>query len=142
MFEKSLIDVLKADSELIALISTFKDSPSIFSHSAPENTEFPYIVFDIYMDDNIDSVVDKFEIFFNFFDHSNSAARARKVSRRLIELLDRQTLEDDYYNYIRFFRTSIDIVKENDEDPRKVHYITRFMARAGREGWIKNYTGV
>ena len=139
MFESSILNVLKNDNEFLSYVSTYKEEPSIFSNSAPENVDFPYVVFSINNTSDEDSVVDAFNVLFNYFDFSYSGKKARLATKRIVELLDRQHLNDDYYDTIRFFHNSINFVERGkEEDPRAQHYNLRFTARAGRSGWMIN----
>lgn len=140
MWDSALYDKLIGDSELAQFVSTFSGKPSVFSDSAPENVDFPYIVFTINGSTNPDSVVDTFSVEIAHFDFYQSAKRSRLAIRRAIELLDREHLTHSYYQTIRIYRTwSGSAARENeDRDPRARHYIARFTARAGRKGWIEN----
>lgn len=44
MFEKTLINLLAADTDLVNLLSTFESQPAVFSNMAPQRAEPPYIV--------------------------------------------------------------------------------------------------
>lgn len=138
MWESALYTKLINDSDLIQYVSKLNSVPSIFSNSAPENIEFPYIVFVIENTSGPDSAVDVFSVTINHFDWNQSAKRSRLAIQRIIELLDRSHITHDYYQTIRIFKSgSGSAGRENeDRDPRAQHQIVRFTARAGRKGWI------
>ena len=137
MFETSLTTLLKSDSTLIADLSTYEDSPSIFPNKAPRKVEFNYVVFSIHGTGTEDSVIESFNIMVNFFGYDLSGVVARRATRRIIELLDRTHLDHSYYDNIRIFAAGgIDYVETNDL--RAQHYNIRFTARAGRSGWMSN----
>lgn len=140
MWDSALYTKLTSDSELIQYVSLYNGQPSIFSDSAPENVDFPYIVFVITNGNGPDSALDVFDVVINHFNFEQSAKRSRLAIRRIIELLDRSHITHDYYKTIRMFKTgSGSAGRENeDRDPRAKHYIARFTARAGRKGWIDN----
>lgn len=142
MWDSALYTKLINDSELIQYVSLHNGQPSIFSDSAPENVDFPYIVFVITNSGGPDSALDVFDVVINHFDFQQSSKRSRMAILRIIELLDRAHLTHDYFTPIRMFkRWSGSAGRENeDRDPRARHYIVRFAARAGRKGWIEEIT--
>jgi hypothetical protein len=138
MFESSILTVLKADTALAAMVSTVASSPAIFSGQAPEDTPFPYIVFDINGYDGGSLAVDRFTVSLNYFDQSTSSKKAREAVQRIISLLDYTTLSHTQYNAIRLFRSSFGPVAM--DDPRDIQYNIIFDARAGRKKWITEKT--
>jgi len=147
MWESSLYTKLTNDLELTRFVSTYGSGelevPSIFSSSAPENVDFPYIVFTLDGSGSPDdSVIDVFDVQIAVFDFNESAKDSRLAIRRLEELLDKTNMVHDYYTKIRISRTnSYQANRDNeDKDPRAQHFIARFSARACRKGWIDNLT--
>lgn len=143
MFASSLYNVLVNDTILTNYVSTFDKTqtgsvPSIFKNSAPENIEFPYIVFRIYGTGGEDSSVDTFNVMIDIFDYGESGKDAILIERRIVELLDRMHLDHSYYDTIRFFRRGADFVEAN-KNPRAIQYNIRFRARAGRSGWMQQF---
>ncbi len=138
MWESALYTKLIGDGYLSRYVSTYKNSPSIFSSSAPENVDFPYIVFTISETSGPDSAVDVFNVTIDCFDFDLSAKNSRLAARRIIELLDREHLDHEYYQTIRIYKSWSAQAPRQDEDtdPRAQHYTIRFTARAGRKGWI------
>lgn len=137
MFETSLINLLRGDSTLTDDLSTYDGSPSVFPNKAPKKVDFNYIVFSVHGAGTEDSVIENFNIFVNFFAYDLSGVVARNATRRVVELLDRTHLDHNYYDNIRIFSTGgIDYMETNDL--RSQHYNARFIARAGRSGWMRN----
>ena len=138
MWESTLYNKLVNDGALVGYVSTYRDNPSIFSDSAPENVDFPYIVFRIDGTTGPDSALDVFNVTIDYFDFQYSAKNSRLAIRRIVEILDREHLQDDYYKTIRMFKSWSSSVSTNEMDPRAKHYVVKFTARAGRKGWIDN----
>lgn len=140
MFDAILITTLRNDAELASYVSTHtlkngSTIPAMFGNSAPEGVNFPYIttrISDVGNDD--DSVVDAFAVTINIFGYGKSGINERNASKRIIALLDREHLSDDYYDNIRFLKSGNDYVET--KDPKAQHYNVRFSARAGRSGWM------
>ena len=108
MFESTLLTALTEHTALTAYLSTYTDSegthPSIFANSAPEKSEFMYLVFKI---DNIvnefdDSVVDVFDVTLDIFGYGKSGVNERAAIREIENLLDRNHLSDSNLDTIRF----------------------------------------
>lgn len=139
MWESALYEKLINDSYLTSrFVSTYNSDPSIFSSSAPENVDFPYIVFSISETAGGDSVVDEFDVTIHCYDFDRSAHNSRLAARRIVELLDREHLSHEYYKTIRIFKELVMQAarQSEDTDPRAQHYVIKFSARAGRKGWI------
>lgn len=132
--ESTILDVLKADSTLTALVSTFESSPSIFTDSAPEAAATPYIVCN-FMQLNAPLEIGHFNLFINFFDYDKSAAAARSALLRIQVLLDDMSFEDDdnEWNAIRVFHEGGGHVPT--PDARDIHYNAQYSIRAGRLAW-------
>jgi hypothetical protein len=141
MFESSLLPVLRDDATLASLVSTFANSPSIFSEFAPEKAAFPYIVFRITRSMDIESeAVQKFNIYVDYFNYGVSGVQSRQAAERIEMLLDRTNLQHARYNSIRIFFFSGGTV--NEDDPRAIHYNLMFEARAGRINVCKRFTTI
>lgn len=141
MFDSSLLAILQGDSTLTNLLSTYTtttgEKAAIFSNSASEVAEFPYLVFDISSTSSEDSVVETFNVMINIFDYNTSGIDGKLAARRVIELLDLQQLTHAYYDTIRFRIAGQDSFESTD-DPKAKHQNIRFTVRAGRSGWAIN----
>jgi 3'-phosphoadenosine 5'-phosphosulfate sulfotransferase len=142
MWESSLLSILVADDELKSYVSTYggTNAPSIFSNSAPENVEFPYIVFTISGMSSPGSELDVWSVQIDHFDFATSGKTGRLAGYRIEELLDRQHLQHAKFKTIRLYKDwSAPAGRvEEDKDPKSQHFIVRLTARAGRKGWIDN----
>ena len=139
MFESALLPVLRDDIALSKLVTLFNSSPAIFSEMAPEKAVLPYIVFRITRSMDIDTVViQKFNIYIDYFDYGISWINSRKAAEKIELLLDRSNLQHDRYGTIRVFFFSGGAVAE--DDPRAIHYNLMFEARAGRINFCKRVT--
>jgi hypothetical protein len=139
MFESALLDVLKNDETLAALVGTFASSPAIFSEFAPEKAVLPYIVFRITRSMDVESrAVQKFTIYVDYFNYGVSGVQSRQAAERIEMLLDRANLQHERYGTIRILFFSGGTV--NEDDPRAIHYNLMFDARAGRINYCKRVT--
>lgn len=134
MIESAIISVLKADPELVALLSTHNSEPAIFSEFAPEDAEFPYIVLNVSRSNDEFPGLHAFTIMVDYFDYDVSRKNSRIAAERIEFLLDRAILQHERYDSIRisFFAGS----PIPEDDPRSVHYNVQFSARAGRKKWM------
>jgi hypothetical protein len=136
MFEGSLISLLRSDTGLAAFVSTYKTAPAIFSDVAPEDASLPFAETVIQENSVGDSVVASFTVLVDFYNSTESAVSARAFCQRVVELLDRQEINNDSrYHRIRFFINS-GPYRVEEGDPRDVHYRVQFSARAGRKKFI------
>lgn len=138
--ESAVLDVLKADSTLIALVSTFAGEPAIFTDVAPEKAEKPYIVCSFTKLSSSPEIGD-FNLYIDYFDFSEynkSHAPARNAMAQLDVLLDLVHLVDteDEWSLIRSFSEGNGHVPA--EDAREIHYNSQFTLRAGRRAWSEN----
>ena len=134
MFESSLLEKLKSDGELVKLVSTYENSPSIFCLTAPEKVPNPYITFTI-TKYGVDAGVDRFNIFVDIWDYGMSAAVVNAISKRTEFILDQKILQHADYDTIRISRESAGIVPETDV--KEIHLNMQFSARAGRKAWAQ-----
>lgn len=118
-------------------MSTFENSPSIFSEAAPESVAFPYITFRILRMSAEDSSVQKFTIFLDYWDYDLSRSTARKAGKRLERLLDNIILQHDDFKSIRIFYFDDSFIQESD--PRTIHLNMQLSARAGRLKWASQF---
>jgi hypothetical protein len=139
MFEKSLIPILKNDSTIVGLLSTYNSAAAVFSECAPEDAELPFAETIIQENSVGDSVVAQFTVSIDYYSSTESSVNARQFCQRVIELLDRREIEnDDRYHRIRLFINNGPL-RIDEGDPRDVHYSVQFSARAGRKMYIENY---
>lgn len=137
MFDSSLISLLRSDTALAALVSSYKSHAAIFSDGAPQDAALPFAETRILESSVGDSIVASFTVIIDFYQQSESAAKARAFCQRIIEVLDRaQITGDARYHCIRIFILSgPEYIDEGD--PRDIHYRVQFSARAGRKKYIE-----
>ena len=128
MFESSIITLLAADSALIADLSTYEGSPSIFTLNAPRAPDFNYIVIDVRSSGSEDSVIETFEVMTHVFGYAASSLTVSRIVRRLILLLHKKHLTHEYYELIRFYLDSCWPVRV--DDVKAQHYVVNFSTRA------------
>jgi hypothetical protein len=133
MFEQALLDKLKTSKTLCDYVSAYAGQPSIFSDSAPEMVDFPYVVFRIQTKSTDTPALHSFSIFIDLFDYDKSRAKTRTAAETIEYLLDEKILTSERYDNIRCFYFSGGFTAE--EDPRANHYNMQFSARAGRKKW-------
>jgi hypothetical protein len=135
MFEKTIYNILIAESFITDNVSDYNGLPSIFSDQAPEDVSFPYIVFDISETTPPDSIINRYNVYINYYNYGSSSSSARVVVDRINELLDQQRLSNDRLSDIRIRR---DVYSRLDEgDPRAIHYNIQMEARATRKKWMQ-----
>jgi len=139
MFEASLIDLLAADTALVALLSTYKTEPAIFSWVAPQVAETPYIVFDIDKNAVENLAATGFDIVLDIYDRNESGSDMRDIAERIEFVCDRALIRtDSRFGTIRLFYEDGREVENSDIKIR--HYIVRLSARAGRKAWAATIT--
>jgi hypothetical protein len=134
MIESVILSALKADAQLIALVSTFRGQPAIFSDTAPEGVIKPYITFRLDRRSANDLAVAEFSLYVDYWDYSISRVNARKASERIEFLLDQKDFEHERYSTIRVSFFSGGPVEE--DDLKAIHYNQLFDVRAFRKKWI------
>ena len=123
------------DTILTSYLSQFKNNPSVFNKSAPENVPFPYLIFEVSGRGSEDSVIDEYSVSFSVYDHNYTDNTVYKIVIRLEQLFDRVHLSDSYFDTIRFKKETGSYM--NHEDPRAKHFVFLFNVRAGRSGWMQ-----
>ena len=136
MFEGSLIALLAADSDLQTLLSTFESAPAIFSRSAPQKAERPYIVFDINKNAVENLAAASFDINLDIYHRQESAKSVREIAERIEFVCDRTLIKTDpRFDTIRLYYEDGDEIENTDV--KIMHYVVRLSARAGRKKWIE-----
>jgi hypothetical protein len=129
MFESSVLKKLLTDTALKSYVTLYNAQPAIFSEAAPEDADMPYLIFRIVQSSTDTLAVQKFSLFFDYYDYNKSASNSRKAAERIEILLDRAELEHERFSCIRCFFEEGSPLEE--EDPRAIHYNIQFMVRAG-----------
>lgn len=134
MIESAIINRLKSDAALTALLSAHGGQPAIFSELAPEQAALPYLVIRCTRTATDNHAVQEFVVMTDYFNRDVSRANSRAAAERIEFLLDQQILTHERYSDIRinFFAGS----PVEGSDPRDVHYNCQFQARATRKKWI------
>lgn len=134
MFEPEVIEEISSLPEA-DLLSSYQGRPSVFSGQAPEDIEFPYIVFDIVEREPEDNVITRFEIQMNIFDYGTSETNIRKIAFSVSNALDNKILQCERFSDIRTRRNVR--YKITVPDPRGIQYYLEFEARGSRSYWSK-----
>ena len=134
MFESEVIDVI-ASNPVNTLLSSYRGRPSVFSKTAPEEIDFPYVVIDIQETSPSDSIITRFLIEINVFDYSTSEKIAREIVFSISNALDNIILQSERFADIRIRRGTVQSVSV--PDPRGIQYYLQFEARGSREYWSK-----
>jgi hypothetical protein len=138
MFEKTLINLLAADSDLQSLLSTFESIPAIFSSAAPQKAERPYIVFDIDKGAPENLAAASFDVVLDIYDRQESGKELREIAERIEFVCDRALIRTDAggrFQAIRLFYEDYREVENTDVKIR--HGVVRLSARAGRKKWAE-----
>jgi len=135
MFESELLQTLKSNAELTSYVSTYAGRPAIFHNFAPEKVEYPYITFKINRLAAEDEIIERFNIYVEYWDRRVVKNKANAASRCIEFLLDRAVLDNEHLSNIRIFYDSTDLVDESDVS--MIHYSHQFKARACRESYIR-----
>lgn len=138
MFEKTLINLLAADSDLQGLLSTFESAPAIFSNVAPQRAELPYIVFDIDKLAVENLAASGFDIVLDTYHRQESGKELREIAERIEFVCDRALIRTDAGGRFQAIRIYYEDGREIENSDVKVrHYVTRLSARAGRKKWAE-----
>ena len=143
MFESSLLSLLNTDYGITSRLSTFNGVPSVFSDYAPEEVQFPYIVFDIEENESDSLIVDAFFIEIDIYGLRTSSKTIREIVERVQFVCDRTIITDDErFSTIRLYRDNNELVYDNlgSRDSKMTHYIVRLQARGTRKKWADNIT--
>ncbi len=140
MFEKTLINLLAADSDLQSLLSTFSGNPAIFSNAAPQKAERPYIVFDIDKIAVENLAASGFDVVLDIYHRQESGKELREIAERIEFVCDRALIRTDDGGRFQAIRLYYEDGREieNDSDIKIRHYVVRLSARAGRKKWAEN----
>jgi hypothetical protein len=133
MFESALIDKLKSDAALAALVTTFSGNPAIFSEYAPETAVTPFIVCRITPSSEY-SAIHSFSVMVDYFDYNKSRKNSRDAAERIEYVLDHAILQHERYIDIRLMYLAGSPVESGDA--RDIHYNVQFSARGTRKKWI------
>lgn len=136
MFEKSIIDLLAADTDLQNLLSDFEGAPAIFSSFAPQKAERPYIVFDIDRNPDDNRAAGAFDVNFDIYHRQESGKEMREIAERIEFVCDFAIIKTDArFDTIRLYFEDGREVENSDIKIR--HYVLRVSARAGRKKWAE-----
>ena len=141
MFEKSLINLLAADSDLQTLLATFESAPAIFSSAAPQRATRPYIVFDIdkLAPENLAAAA--FDIVLDIYIRQESGKELREIAERIEFVCDHELIETDAGGRFQAIRLFYEDGREVENLDVKIrHYVVRLSARAGRMKWAAETT--
>jgi hypothetical protein len=133
MFESTILTALQSDATLAALVTTYNNSPAIFSDVAPEGAEMPYITFRITEGISNHPVIKTATLYTDYWHYGTSKAKARQAAERMELLLDKKEFEHERYSNIRVSFFSAGSVDE--DDPKVIHYNQMYQCRMGRKKW-------
>lgn len=138
MFEKALINLLAADSDLQTLLSEFESNPAIFSSAAPQRAELPYIVFDIDKIAVENLAASGFDVVLDVYDRIESGKELREIAERIEFVCDRTFIDVDAGGRFQGIRLFYEDGREVENLDVKIrHYVVRLSARAGRKKWAE-----
>jgi len=138
MFEKTLINLLAADSDLQSLLSTFSGNPAIFSSAAPQKAERPYIVFDIDKIAVENLAASGFDIVLDIYHRQESGVEIREIAERIEFVCDRALIRVDAGGRFQAIRIYYEDYREVENSDVKIrHGVVRLSARAGRKKWAE-----
>lgn len=141
MFEKTLINLLAADSALTALLSTFSSAPAIFSSAAPQKATRPYIVFDIDKLAVENLAASGFDIVLDIYHRQESGKEIREIAERIEFVCDRAFIDVDAGGRFQGIRLYYEDYREIENSDIKIrHGVVRLSARAGRKKWADQIT--
>lgn len=138
MFQKTLIALLAADTDLTDILSTFESEPAIFSSAAPQRAELPYTVFDIDQLAVENLAAAGFDVTIDIYHRQESGVELRDIAERIEFVCDRALIRTDSggrFHGIRLFYEDGREVENSDVKIR--HYVLRLSARAGRKKWAE-----
>ena len=136
MFESALLTKLQNDGTLTGYLQTYGGRPAIFANRAPEKAEMPYITFRIDRQRGDDSIVQRFNVYVDFWDRDKSEKDSRTAAKRIELLLDKAILSTSEYSCIRLSFFSGGPIDQ--ADPRDIDQNLQFEARAGRKNYCDN----
>ena len=138
MFEKTLINLLAADSDLQTLLSTFESAPAIFSSAAPQRAVTPYIVLDIDKNAVENLAVSGFDFVMDIYSRVESGKEQREIAERIEFVCDRAFIDVDAGGRFQGIRLFYEDGREIENLDVKIrHYVVRLSARAGRKKWAE-----
>ena len=135
MFYSEIIDVLRTDPKITAIVYTYENLPSIFSDEAPEGAEKPYIVVRIESSPFSDKVVSTSNLYIDYYDYNKSRVDTDSVAIAIEDLLDSNKLRTENLTDIRFSLMNTGYIPASD--PRTIHHNSTFSCRAARSGWMR-----
>lgn len=133
MIQTAIINRLRADTALAAILSTTAGQPSVFDEHAPEQSAMPHLVVRVDVSQS-STLVHEFTIFVDFYDRNKSRANSKLAAQRIELVLDQQVVQHDQYSDIRINFFSGSPMTPNDS--RDIIYNTQFFARGIRKSWI------
>jgi hypothetical protein len=136
--EASITKLLRADPSVTQYLNTFNGSPAIFSDTAPQQAQRPYLVFDVQKAASDNLAVDQFIIDVDIYGGRNDTANIRALTMFVEFALDREILNCDNYKTVRFYQESEGFV--DNRDIKIVHYNMQFSARGSRYAWMQQIT--
>ncbi len=138
MFEKALITLLAADTNLVNLLATFESAPAIFSSAAPQKATRPYIVFDIDKLAVENLAASGFDIVMDVYHRQESGKELREIAERIEFVCDRALIRVDIGGRFQAIRIFYEDGREIENQDVKIrHYVIRLSARAGRKKWAE-----
>lgn len=130
---------LRANASLATLLTTYEGQPAVFCDVAPEEATRPYVTFTLTREYNITGpLVDQFTLDVDYWEYGDSRVSAREVVEAVEYEFDMSTMEAVDYANVRFFTP--ESLPVGEDDPRQIHYNTRFVVRASRGKFIRQLT--
>lgn len=133
MFYAEIIASLKNAPDITATVTVYSDEPSIFSNSAPEEAEKPYIIVRIESSTLPGKVIQTGNLFIDYYDYDKSRVTADAAEIAIQDLLDTNILQTAQLKDLRFSLSNFGYIPEGDS--REIHHNLTFSYRGGRSGW-------
>ena len=138
MLASTIFEKLLNDPELAGMLATIDGMPAIFQTWAEPDSSFPYVVFR--MDDSASGHWGRrmFTLYVDVWDYNDGGhpGTAKAISRRIVELFDRQQLTHPDFEAIRCNLDTRGMVPEDTSGI--VHIAHQFSIIAWRQEFVEN----
>ncbi len=138
MLASAVFTKMLNDEVLMDMVATIDGMPAIFQTWAEPDSPFPYVVFR--MDDSASGHWGRrvFTLYIDVWDYNEGGhpGTAKAISKRIVELFDRQRLAHPDFEAIRCSLDTRGLIPEDTSGI--VHMAHQFSVIAWRQGFIEN----
>ena len=142
MLASTIFEKLLNDPELAGMLATIDGMPAVFQTWAEDDTHFPYVVFRT--NDNASWHWGRrvFTLYVDVWDYNDGGhpGTAKAISKRIVELFDRQRLTHPDFEAIRCSLDTRGLVPEDTSGI--VHLAHQFSVIVWRKKFIENLVEV